>query len=64
MKELADAILKLDWQDMDTFAQRIIEIATDDEGEPNNERYISQCLIDFANELSESCAELAKGEQP
>lgn len=51
MKDLAEAILNLDWQDMDTFAQHVMEIATDDDGDPNGERYISQRLIDFANDI-------------
>lgn len=51
MNELAKALLDLDWSDMDALAQRIKEIATDDNGEPNDERYISQCLIDWAHDI-------------
>lgn len=50
MDELATALLALDWSDMDDFAARIREIATDDNGARNDERYISQCLIDWARE--------------
>jgi hypothetical protein len=52
MEELANAILKLDWQDMDALAQNIRSIATNDDGELNDERYIAQCLIDYANDIN------------
>ncbi len=51
MDELAREFLKLKWYDMDRFAERIVEIAHDDEGNPNDERYISQCLFDWATEM-------------
>jgi hypothetical protein len=51
MEKLAKAILALDWSDMDDFAQEIVSAATDDNGEPNEERYISQALIQWARDL-------------
>ena len=56
MEELAKALLNLDWLDMDDFAQRIREISTDDTGEKNDERYIAQCLIDWAGEIARETA--------
>jgi len=52
MEKIAKELLKLTWSEMDDFANRIVEIATDDEGNINDERYISQCLIDWAKERS------------
>ena len=51
MRELAAALLDLNWSDMDAFARRIMEIATDENGDLNDERYIAQCLIDWAEEI-------------
>lgn len=50
METIAKELLKLTWSEMDDFANRIVEISTDDAGKQNDERYISQCLIDWANE--------------
>lgn len=50
MDELAKALLKLDWSDMDEFARRITAIATSDDGDANDEHYIAGCLVDWARE--------------
>lgn len=50
MEKIAEELLKLTWSEMDDFANRIVEISTDDEGNKNDERYISQCLLDWAHE--------------
>lgn len=51
-RELAKIITEMTWQQLDEFAERIMEIATDDEGIPNDERYIAQCLITDALEVT------------
>ena len=50
MDKLANALLNLKWEEMDDLASRIYEVATDDNGEINDPRFISQCLLDFAIE--------------
>jgi len=50
MKQLANAIIELSWSDLDEFSQFIASIEIDDETALNNERIISMCLIDWANE--------------
>tara|TARA_Y100000310_G_C20250677_1_gene608935 strand:- start:433 stop:606 length:174 start_codon:yes stop_codon:yes gene_type:complete len=50
MDKLANALLGLDWSDMDTFASEVVEFATDDSGKPNDERYIAQCLVEWARD--------------
>lgn len=51
MENLAESLLELSWSDMDDFASRIEEIATDGNGKKNDPRYIAQCLLDWAQEI-------------
>jgi hypothetical protein len=46
--KLAAAIKEMTWEEMDDFAARILETATDDNGEANDVRYISGVLNDDA----------------
>lgn len=54
MKKLSAELMELKWSQLDDFAQRIHEISVDDNGDQNDVRYISQCLIDWANEVLSS----------
>lgn len=51
MEKLAYALLDLNWSEMDGFAQLISSIATQDDGTVNDERWIAQALIDWADEI-------------
>ncbi len=46
--ELANVLTDLNWTDMNDLAERIADIATDDNGEPNSAQYIAQELIGAA----------------
>lgn len=48
--KLAAAIKEMTWEELDAFATRIAEIATDDNGEANDARYIAGALCDDAAE--------------
>lgn len=61
MKKLAKALLELDWQDMDAFAQTILSIAFDGNGKPEVIRGISRDLIDFANDVQSEALTTTKG---
>lgn len=49
-KDMANIILKMTWEELDDFAQRVSEIATDDNGEQNDNHYIASALIDTARD--------------
>lgn len=51
MEKLAEALLELDWSDMDAFAQFICDITVSDEaGDDIDPRSVAACLVDWANE--------------
>lgn len=56
MEKLAKDFLALSWSEMDEFAQRIKDIATDPDNDfsPNDERVIAEGIIDWANEIMDS----------
>ena len=49
--KLAAALKEMTWEEMDSFAQWIVKIATDDNGEAIDARYIAGCLIEGAKEI-------------
>ena len=49
--KLAAALKEMTWEEMDSFAQWIVKIATDDNGEASDARYIAGCLIEGAKEI-------------
>lgn len=53
MEKIAEEFKKLTWQEMNDFAERITQFATDDEGKPNGATYIAQCLLDWADEATD-----------
>ncbi len=50
MDDLATALLGMSWSDMDAFAQCVHVIATDDNGEQNDVRYIAEGLVGWAHD--------------
>ena len=48
--DLAKVLLKMTWEQMDDFASYIVQVATNDADEPNDERYIAQCMIGTAQD--------------
>lgn len=52
MEDLAKAIIELKWGELDDLAQNIVAWATDDNGQPNDERYVSQALLQWAVDVS------------
>lgn len=53
MEKIAEEFKKLTWQEMNDFAERIVEFATDENGQPNGATYIAQCLLDWADETTD-----------
>ena len=49
--KFARALKLMTYSELDALAARICEIATDDNGEPNDERYIATALLDHADDL-------------
>lgn len=43
--ELAKLLLEMTWKELDDFASYISEVATDDAGKPNDERFIASCMV-------------------